>query len=139
MKCETCVIGLNDNGYPYLVPMNFGIDIEDEQVYLYFHSANDGKKIDLIKKDNRATFEMDCEHNFTLYEEKMSCAKGYASVIGHGTFEFVEEDKRKEAFKILVRHYHDEDLEINKEKITKTTLLRLKVNDMIGKRRKDMH
>lgn len=77
-KCESCVIAMNDDGYPYVVPLNFGLDIEeDNQVYLYFHCAMEGKKLDLIKKDNRVTFEMDCEHQFILYEERMSCTMGW--------------------------------------------------------------
>lgn len=71
-KCDVCRIALkDDDGYPYIVPLNFGLDVQEEQVYLYFHAAMEGKKLDLIAKDNRATFEMDCDHNFILYEERM--------------------------------------------------------------------
>ena len=31
-KCDSCVLALNDEGFPYLVPMNFGMDIEDGQL-----------------------------------------------------------------------------------------------------------
>lgn len=68
-------------------------NIEDGQLYLYFHCAMQGKKLDLIRKNNRATFEMDCDHNFILYDERMSCTMGYSSVVGHGIIEFVEEEK----------------------------------------------
>ena len=90
--CDSCVIALNDDGFPYVVPLNFGTAVEDGQLYLYFHCAGEGKKLELIRRDNRATFEMDCGHNFILYEERMSCTMGYASVIGHGVIEFVLAD-----------------------------------------------
>ena len=61
-KCDVCRLALFDEDYPYIVPLNFGVDMEDEQMYLYFHCANQGKKLDLIKQNNKATFEMDCEH-----------------------------------------------------------------------------
>lgn len=102
-QCDSCVLALNDDGFPYMVPLNFGMDIEDGQLYLYFHCAMQGKKLDLIRKDNRATFEMDCDHNFILYDERMSCTMGYSSVVGHGIIEFVEEEKKYEALKILMR------------------------------------
>lgn len=92
-QCDSCVLALNDDGFPYMVPLNFGMDIEDGQLYLYFHCAMQGKKLDLIRKDNRATFEMDCDHNFILYDERMSFTMGYSSVVGHGIIEFVEEEK----------------------------------------------
>ena len=88
-KCDVCRIALNDDEYPYVVPLNFGLDVQGNQVFFYFHAAMEGKKLDLIAKDNRATFEMDCDHNFILYEERMSCTMGYASVIGHGTIEML--------------------------------------------------
>lgn len=138
-KCDSLVLGLNDEGYPYLVPLNFGIDIEDGQLYLYFHCAKEGKKLDLIQKDNRATFEMDCNHNFILYEERMSCTMGYESVIGQGTVEIVDEDKKYDALKILMRQYHAEDFQFNTDMIKVTTLLRLKVEKLTGKRRNNIH
>lgn len=138
-KCDSLVLGLNDEGYPYLVPLNFGMDIEDGQLYLYFHCAKEGKKLNLIQKDNKATFEMDCNHNFILYEERMSCTMGYESVIGQGTIEIVAEDKKYDALKILMRQYHAEDFQFNTDMIKVTTLLRLKVEKLTGKRRNNIH
>lgn len=122
-----------------MVPLNFGMDIEDGQLYLYFHCAMQGKKLDLIRKDNRATFEMDCDHNFILYDERMSCTMGYSSVVGHGIIEFVEEEKKYKALKILMRQYHAEDFQFNKDMIKVTTVLKMKVLDITGKRRNNIH
>ena len=41
-KCDVCRIALNDDGFPYVVPLNFGMDVRDGQVYLYFHCAMEG-------------------------------------------------------------------------------------------------
>lgn len=140
-ECDACRIALNDEeaGFPYIVPLNFGLDVEDERVYLYFHGAMKGKKLDLIKKDNRATFEMDCEHNFILYEERMSCTMGFASVIGHGTIEIVPDEEKYEALKILMRQYHSEDFKFDTRMMSVTTVLKMTVTDMIGKRRNNIH
>ncbi|WP_287478495.1 pyridoxamine 5'-phosphate oxidase family protein [Anaerostipes sp.] len=140
-QCDVCRIALNDEeGFPYIVPLNFGMDIEENnQVVLYFHCAMKGKKLDLIKKDNRATFEMDCDHNFILYEERMSCTMGFASVIGRGTIEFVPDEDKFRALKILMRQYHSEDFKFNTEMIKVTTVLKMTVTDMVGKRRDNIH
>lgn len=138
-KCDVCRIALNDEGFPYMVPLNFGLDVQGEQVYLYFHAANKGTKLDLIARDNRATFEMDCDHNFILYEERMSCTMGYASVIGHGTIEILPEEEKYEALKILMRQYHAEDFAFNTDMMKVTTVMRLTVTDMTGKRRNNIH
>lgn len=130
---------MNDGDYPYIVPMNFGLDVQDGQVYLYFHCAMEGKKLDLLRRDNRVTFEMDCDHNFILYEERMSCTMGFASVIGHGTMEFVADEDKFAALKILMRQYHAEDFKFNTDMIKVTTVLKLTVTEMTGKRRKKIH
>ena len=138
-QCDVCRIALNDGDFPYIVPLNFGLDVQGTQVYLYFHSAMKGTKLDLIAKDNRATFEMDCDHNFILYEERMSCTMGYASVIGHGTIEVVPDEDKYEALKILMRQYHAEDFQFNTDMMKVTKVLRMTVTDMVGKRRNNIH
>ena len=138
-KCETCVLALNDGEYPYIVPLNFGLDVEGEQVTLYFHSANKGTKLDLIRKCNKATFEMDCNHQFILYDERMSCTMGYESVIGHGIIEFVPEEEKFAALKILMRQYHEEDFAFNPKMVPVTEVFKLVVSDMTGKRRENKH
>lgn len=138
-KCDVCRIALNDDEYPYVVPLNFGLDVQGNQVFFYFHAAMEGKKLDLIAKDNRATFEMDCDHNFILYEERMSCTMGYASVIGHGTIEIVADEDKYESLKILMRQYHAEDFKFNTDMMKVTTILKMTVTDMLGKRRNNIH
>ena len=134
-KCDTCRLALFDEQYPYIVPLNFGLDRHNGQIYLYFHSANSGKKLDLIKRHPYVTFEMDCEHQILLYHERMTCTMAYASVIGHGQIEFVEEENKFDALKIIMRHYHSEDFQFNTNIMKATTVFRLKVHDLTGKRR----
>ena len=135
-KCDVCRIALNDeDGFPYIVPMNFGMDVQDGQLYLYFHCATEGKKLDLIRKDNRAFFEMDCGHDLIFNREAMSCSMAYESVMGKGTLEFVAEEEKLAALKILMGQYHTDDFPIKISRIPTTTVLRLTVTEMTGKRR----
>lgn len=138
-KCEICRIAMNDGEFPYLVPLNFGLDIQDGQVYLYFHGALEGKKMDVLRKNNKVTFEMDCDHNFIFYDDRMSCTMGYESIIGHGIMEFLKEEQKFDALKILMRQYHEEDFKINTNMMKVTSVFRLKVLDMTGKRRNNVH
>lgn len=138
-KCDTCRLALFDEEFPYIVPLNFGTDVENGELYLYFHGANVGTKLDLMRKNPKVTFEMDCEHNIILYEERMSCTMGYESVIGHGIVEFVEDEDKYEALKIMMRHYHSEDFVFNTKMMDVTTVFRVKVLDMTGKRRDNIH
>ena len=133
-QCDVCRIAINDEVVPYIVPMNFGVDVVDDEIYFYFHCASVGKKLDLIRKNPYVSFEMDCEHNLVLYENTMSCTFGYASVMGYGLMEFVEENK-VDALKIIMRQYHEEEFAFGLELLPVTTVLCLKVMEITGKRR----
>lgn len=135
-KCDVCRLALHDEEYPYIVPLNFGMQLENGKVVLYFHGAAEGKKYDLIAKNNKACFEMDCEHQLVTTLEKGSCTMEYESVIGYGAVEIVPEEKKYEALCILMKHYHKEDFPFNKDVIPMTTVFKLTVESCTGKKRK---
>ena len=69
----------------------------------------------------------------------MSCTMGYASVIGHGTIELLPEEEKYAALKILMGQYHAEDFQFNTDMMNVTTVMRMTVLDMVGKRRNNIH
>ena len=60
-------------------------------------------------------------------------------MIGHGTIEFVDDEDKFKALKILMRHYHSEEFKFNTNLMEATTVYRLKVLDMVEKRRNNIH
>ena len=44
-QCDVCRLALNDDGYPYIVPLNFGFTEDDGKIELFFHSAAEGHKL----------------------------------------------------------------------------------------------
>lgn len=135
-RCDVCRLALNDDGYPYILPLNFGMELEDNQVVLYFHGAESGKKYGLIADDNRASFEVDCLHRLISDREKGYCTMEYESVIGYGKVEVVSEEEKERALTIITDHYHEEHFEFNPAAMPRTTVLKLTVEQMTGKRRK---
>lgn len=134
-KCDVCRLALNDEEYPYILPLNFGMQIEGGKIVFYFHGAVEGKKYELMEKNPKASFEMDCAHRLVTSHEKGSCTMEYESVIGYGTLEFVPEDEKYDALCILMKHYHKEDFAFNKAIIPKTVVFKLTVDNCTGKRR----
>jgi nitroimidazol reductase NimA-like FMN-containing flavoprotein (pyridoxamine 5'-phosphate oxidase superfamily) len=105
-----CRLGLSDGGAPYIVPLNFGYTYENNTLCLYFHSANDGRKLDILKKNNRACFELDCEHH--LIEADRACGYGFAfaSVIGFGAIEILKTNEEKiQGLNVLMKHQTGRD------------------------------
>ncbi len=135
-KCDVCRIALNDNGYPYILPLNFGMKVEGERVELFFHGAMEGTKYELIKADNRAGFEMDCAHRLVMYNEGKSCTMEYESVIGTGHIELLSDEEKYDALCILMKHYHKEDFTIDRALMQHTQVFKLVVESITGKARK---
>lgn len=134
-KCDVCRLALNDEDYPYILPINFGMETDKGQIVLYFHGANEGKKYDLIAKDCRACFEMDCSHKLVTDIPKGNCTMEYESVIGRGRIEIVPDEEKYNALCILMKHYHKEDFPFNQAIMPQTTCFKLIVEEMTGKRR----
>lgn len=132
-KCDVCRVALNNDGYPYILPLNFGMEVRDNTITLYFHGAMEGTKYDLIQKDNRASFEMDCEHLLVMDKEQGSCTMNYESVIGQGHIEILSDDEKFDALCILMKHYHQEEFAFNKAVMPQTKVFKLVVEQVTGK------
>lgn len=135
-RCDVCRLALNDEGWPYILPLNFGMRQEDGRVVLYFHGAAAGKKYELIARDNRASFEMDCGHELVLDEQDGNCTMTYESVIGRGRIEIVPDEEKYDALCVLMGHYRAEAFPYNRAVIPQTTVLRLVVEEMTAKARR---
>jgi len=123
-------IALHDDPFPYLVPVNFGYD--DGQ--LYFHSASEGKKIDLIRKNNRVCFETEAEFGLIRGDVPCHWSARYASVIGFGRAYLIEDPEgKKKGLEIILRHYSVDPLEILDTSLARIVVIRIEVESMTGK------
>ncbi|SCZ81046.1 pyridoxamine 5'-phosphate oxidase family protein [Acidaminobacter hydrogenoformans] len=95
--CFCCRVGFNDNGEVYIVPLSFGYVSEGENRTLYFHSAREGRKIDLIARGPKVGFEMDTAYELVAHAQACSHSARFKSVIGSGTISFVTDNMEKEA------------------------------------------
>lgn len=108
-NCECCRLGLVDKNEAYIVPMNFGIEIIGEQVILYFHCANQGRKIELISGQTITSFEMDTKHQ--LIKGKTGCDFSYLyqCIMGKGELQIVSDrDEKNYGLQRIMDHYTSE-------------------------------
>ena len=94
-KCKICRIGFYDKGQIYMVPLTFGFAKEDGKRILYFHSAGEGRKVDLVKTSPDVGFEMDTGYELWEADEACDFSAGFQSVIGNGKITMVEEKEEK--------------------------------------------
>lgn len=72
-RCDTIRLAMFDEPYPYIVPLNFGEEINGEQIIFYIHTGYKGKKNELLNRNPNIAFEMDCNHELYYRESNMSC------------------------------------------------------------------
>lgn len=138
-RCDVCRLALHDEPYPYILPLNFGLEVDGETVRLYFHGASTGTKYDLIAKNPLVSFEMDRGHALILDDEHGNCTMTYESVIGQGRIAVVPEADKERALRVLMAQYRAPDFPFSTAVIPATTVLCLTVEHMTGKRRVKKH
>jgi hypothetical protein len=129
-QCLVCRLGLSDGEEPYIVPLCFGYDGEA----LYFHSASDGRKINILRKNRRVCFEFDIPEGMKEAEEGCRWGIKYHSVIGFGTAKMMgdQEDKKK-ALKIIMAQYSDKEYIFPEDIVAKTVVIRVTIARITGK------
>lgn len=96
-NCDCCRIGFYDkeNNEVYIVPLNFGYSNVDNKRVFYFHGAKEGRKIELISKTKKVSFEMDSNHELIIGKMACNYSERYQSVMGTGLISFVEDKDEK--------------------------------------------
>jgi nitroimidazol reductase NimA-like FMN-containing flavoprotein (pyridoxamine 5'-phosphate oxidase superfamily) len=133
-KAEVCRVAFSDNNEPYIVPLNFGFEPGNPLV-LYFHCAPIGRKLEIIRRNNRACFEMETDTRIIPGKQACDWSMQYRSVIGNGLIEIVEsEAERKQGLTMLMKHYAGEtNVEFNMSLLKRTIILKLIVSEISGK------
>lgn len=138
-QCDVCRLALHNGAYPYILPLNFGLAVQDDTVKLYFHGATEGTKLELMQKDDRASFEMDCAHELITDPERGYCTMEYQSVIGQGRLAILPDDEKLEALRCLMKQYHKETFPFSTAALPRTTVFQLTVEHMTGKIKQKQH
>ena len=130
-SAEICHLGLCSEGWPYVIPLNYGVVGEA----LYFHCAAEGTKLELMRANPNACFQI--EANVEMIPNDMACGWSvrYVSVVGFGGLSLVEDDEEKlKAIAALIGQYTDREVELPERVSANTLVLRLDVQSMTGKR-----
>ncbi len=130
-KALCCRIGMIDDDEPYIVPVSFGY----ERNTLYFHGAFEGRKIGLIRKNNKVCFEIDTDVVMVEDFESRSCTAKYRSVMGTGRAFILESDEEKSrGLKSIIKQYGMKDFDFPKTRLDKTIVVRVDISSIIGKK-----
>ena len=137
-KCKICRLGLSENNFPYVIPLNYGYVFEMDKLTLFFHGAKEGKKIGIIQNNNNACFEIDCDGK--PIEGEKPCDYGYEfkSIIGFGKIFFLEtNDEKTNGLNILMRHQTGKEIEYNftEDELSNVCVFKMSVEEFTGKQK----
>ena len=133
-RAQVCRIGLAEDNTPYVVPVCFGY--KDD--CLFVHSSLQGKKIDMIRKNNRVCFEVDTDVQLVPADDPCKFTVTYHSVIGFGKAVLLDNRKEKvRALNAIMEHYSDRgDYIFPDAVVDATAIIRIRIESMTGKRSK---
>lgn len=131
-EAEVIRLAMIDDESPYLVAMNYAY-VDD---CIYMHSAKEGRKVNILRKNNHLAFQADTGVELVIKDEACSCGTKYLSVFGTGTASFVEAnvEKAKALDAIMTKYTGKTGFEYPEKMLEKTLIIKVEIESMTGKK-----
>jgi nitroimidazol reductase NimA-like FMN-containing flavoprotein (pyridoxamine 5'-phosphate oxidase superfamily) len=137
---DICHLAMVDGGKPYVIPMNYGYVVGGYQEggtaagALYFHSAPEGRKIQVLRENPQVCFSIVADHQLIEGVKACSWSANYRSVIGTGNAVIITDPAGKnEGLKILMAQYSDRDYEFSDSDLERVVVIRVDIESLSGK------
>jgi len=123
-------LALADDNVPFVVPVFYVYDGQS----VYFHSAQAGTKVEILKRNPVACFEVSLDHG--IIEDEVPCdfEAQHRTVIGFGKAVFVTDQGEKvAALNRIVALFSEKKFEFPPENLLRTLVVRIDVQSVKGK------
>ena len=131
-------LGINGEERPYVVALHYGLEWKDGLPVFYIHSAREGRKLELLRRDGRAFVEIDTDEALVSGGE-IPCQYGaaYASVMCQAQAEILPEgEEKRRALQILMKTQTGRDFAITPEMAKNVAVVRLRAETLSAKARR---
>ena len=130
-RAQVCRLACVDNGMPYIIPLCFGY----EPGALYFHAAQQGRKLDILRQNPQVCFEFDIDQELVRGESVCEWGMKYRSVIGFGIASILEDvGVKKTALDCIMQQYQaQEPYTYSDASLEKTVIIKIDIKAMTGK------
>ena len=131
-------IAMSLNNEPYLVTLSHGYDRENNCIY--FHCAQDGKKVDILRENNVVWGQALEDHGYV----DGSCDHLYATTQFKGRVSFIEDSKEKRhALSIMIDQLESDPAKVIEPQMTEKSIKsvnigRIDIDYMSGKKAKEV-
>jgi hypothetical protein len=132
-NCTYCSLAMTDpEGNPYVIHMNFGF----KEQTVFFHSAPEGLKIDILQKNPSVCIAFSTDHLLRYQNTEVACSYSmkYRSVIIKGKAEFITDfDQKKEALDVIMQQYTNESYRYSDPAIENVCVFRVQAETIEGR------
>lgn len=131
-KAWICRLAMSADDQPYVIPLCFGY----RDKTLYIHCAQEGLKIDMLKKNHRVCFEADGDLELKRGENACEWGMKGRSVIGFGRAHVIDDpDGKTMALGVIMEHYGAKaPFSYNAGGLEKALIIRVDIETMTGKK-----
>ncbi len=132
-ECDVCYLAMTDDDLvPYIVPMNFGY----ADGWLYFHGDEQGRKMELLRKEPIVSIAMSTGHELFHRHETVACSYGmeYKSVVLEGKAEIIEDfDQKLAALKVIMHQYTQNEFSFSTPAVKNVAVFKVPLTASRGK------
>lgn len=125
-----CRLGMSRNDQPYVVPLCFAYNDNT----LYFHSAGEGLKLEILQQNPNVCVEFDIDQEVIQGDKPCKWGMKYRSVIGFGKGSLVENlQEKKKGLDAIMQQYAGRSFEYVEAAIKSTVIIKVEIESMTGK------
>ena len=132
-------LGLLDEEGPYVVPLHYGYEYvgEKHELLFFMHSAKEGHKLDLIRKNPNGCVELECDIELISGgENPCNYGASFASVMGKAQVELVEEPEEKiRGLKLLMKNQTGREFDVDAGMAASVAVMKASVTEFTAKSR----
>lgn len=129
-RSAVCRLGMSDDNQPYVIPMSFGY----KEGAVYFHSATEGRKIEILRKNPRVCIEFDVDCRVKTGDSACKWGFVFQSAIAFGEASFVSDLKEKQAaLDVIMRQYSNEAFTYPESALEKILIIKVNITELTGK------
>jgi len=134
-ESDLCRIAMVDGSEPYIVPLNYGY----ADGIIYAHSASAGRKIEILKANDRVCFEIEHAAEVVKKDEACKWTEKYRSIIGYAKVEIVtDKERKKKGLDVIMQKYGFQGVAVyNEGSLSRMVLLEMKIERVTGKQSGD--
>ena len=130
-------LAMIDADSPYVVPLHYGYTLENGRLTLYLHSAKEGRKLDVLRRNDRVAFVLETDVS-PISGGDLPCKYGavYASVMGEGRVALLSDPAQKAAgLAVLMKTQTGRDFSITTAMADSVAVIRVDVEAFTAKAR----